>query len=65
MPITIIAAVGSIAISVFLIQYGIFFFFLPIVFVPFVRIFYKRKKQCPGCGMRSDGNFCPRCGSKL
>jgi rRNA maturation endonuclease Nob1 len=64
-PLTVIAAGVSIIISLVLLQFGIFFFFLPIVFVPFVQLLKSNKKTCHSCGLRSNGNFCPRCGSKL
>ncbi|MFY9299645.1 MAG: hypothetical protein WAO91_00445 [Candidatus Nitrosotenuis sp.] len=64
-PLTVIVALASIAVSAVLFQFGIFFFFLPLIFVPFLQFFRIRKKQCPSCGMHSEGNFCPRCGSKL
>ncbi|MEW6044240.1 MAG: hypothetical protein AB1608_08250 [Thermoproteota archaeon] len=64
-PLTIMAAIVSIVISLFLFQYGFFFFFLPLVFVPFIRFFRISKKMCPMCGLASNGNYCPRCGTKL
>ncbi|MEO9309157.1 MAG: hypothetical protein ABI337_02565 [Nitrososphaera sp.] len=62
---TVIAAVSSIVISLFLLQYGFFFFFLPLIFVPFIRFIGIPKKICPRCGLASKGNYCPRCGAKL
>jgi len=67
-PLTVITAAVSVAISVVLFQLGIFFFFLPIVFLPFLRFFKFadwKVPRCPVCGLSSTGNYCPRCGTKL
>ncbi len=68
-PLTIIIIVASIGISVFLWSIGIYFFFLPIIFLPFLKfVKFKKTKQnivCHACGMISNGNYCPRCGTKL
>jgi len=68
--LTIIIIVISIGISIFLWSIGIYFFFLPIIFLPFLRyIKFKsiklKQNICSVCGMYSDGNYCPRCGTKL
>jgi predicted membrane metal-binding protein len=70
-PLTITIIAVSLAISYILFQFGIFFFFLPIIFLPFLR-FIKRKSptpykvlSCPNCGLQSYGNFCPQCGTKM
>jgi hypothetical protein len=49
---------------------GIFFFFLPIIFLPFLRYVklmpHKNKiRICSMCQLVSKGDFCPRCGTKL
>lgn len=68
-PLTILIIVISIGISVFLWSIGIYFFFLPIIFLPFLKLVkFKTTKQnftCPTCEMVSEGNYCPRCGTKL
>ncbi len=69
-PLTIIIIVAALTISFFLWSIGIYFFFLPIIFLPFLR-FVKFKprglktKICPACELPSDGNYCSRCGTKL
>lgn len=67
-PLTVIVIVAALAISFILFQLGIFFFFLPIIFIPFLG-FFKRDEEkvrsCPKCGLKSYGNFCPNCGKKL
>lgn len=68
-PFTVTILASAILISVFLWSVGIYFFFLPIIFLPFLKFIkfksYDKTKTCPVCGFRSDGNFCPRCGKKL
>ncbi|MDH3834357.1 MAG: hypothetical protein OES34_09400, partial [Nitrosopumilus sp.] len=67
---TIIIIVAALAISFFLWSIGIYFFFLPIIFLPFLK-FVKFKsrghktKICSVCELPSDGNYCSRCGTKL
>jgi len=69
-PLTILIVVAAVGISAFLWNIGIYFFFLPIIFLPFLK-FLKFKPQetkirvCSTCGLSSDGNFCPRCGTSL
>jgi rRNA maturation endonuclease Nob1 len=63
-PLTVAAVISSLAISAILLQFGIFFFFLPLLFVP-LYVFRMRKKRCHACGRASGGNFCPNCGSKM
>ena len=69
-PLTIIIVVAALGISFFLWSIGIYFFFLPIIFLPFLK-FVKFKqgglktKICPACELSSDGNYCSRCGTKL
>ena len=68
LPLTILIVGVSLVISFVLFELGIYFFFLPIVFLPFVRFFKRNAKAshtCPVCGMHSDGNYCPRCGTKI
>jgi len=68
--LTITITVAALAISFFLWSIGIYFFFLPIIFLPFLR-FVKFKprglktKICLVCELPSDGNYCSRCGAKL
>ncbi|MGI0083017.1 MAG: hypothetical protein ACREAG_06940 [Nitrosopumilaceae archaeon] len=67
-PLTVIIVTASLAISALLFQLGIFFFFLPIIFIPFFRFFKLSSfsiPSCPVCGLRSNGNYCSRCGTKL
>jgi len=69
-PLTVLIIIAAIAISAFLWSIGIFFFFLPIIFLPFLKFvkFKPTKLQsntCPVCGSISDGNYCSRCGAKL
>jgi len=69
-PLTIIIAAISVAISYFLFQLGIYFFFLPIIFfIPLARFFFRTRQNshviCPTCGLASTGNYCPRCGTRL
>ena len=69
-PLTVIIIVAALAISFFLWSIGIYFFFLPIIFLPFLRFvkFKPRKlktKICLVCELPSDGNYCSRCGAKL
>lgn len=69
-PLTILIVVIAVGISAFLWSIGIYFFFLPIIFLPFLK-FLKPKPQvtqnrvCYTCGFVSDGNYCPRCGTRL
>ncbi len=66
-PLTVIIIAISLGISFILYQFGIHFFFLPIIFIPFLR-FVKTKKKiqtCPVCGLESSGNYCSRCGTRL
>jgi len=70
LALTIIIILISIGISIFLWSIGIYFFFLPIIFLPFLRYFkfksIKLKQNiCSVCSLSSDGNYCPRCGTKL
>ena len=68
--LTIAILAAAITISIFLWSIGIYFFFIPIIFLPFLK-FIKFKtnddktKNCPSCGWESEGNYCPRCGRKL
>jgi phosphoglycerol transferase MdoB-like AlkP superfamily enzyme len=70
-PLTAIIAAISLAISYVLFQFGIYLFFLPIIFfIPFAGFFrFFRNMQhshiCPTCGLASSGNYCPQCGSRL
>ncbi|HXV38024.1 MAG TPA: hypothetical protein VD699_00410 [Nitrosopumilaceae archaeon] len=69
-PLTVTIIAVSLAVSYILFQLGIFFFFLPIIFLPFLK-FIKTKPgrykitSCPNCGMQSLGNYCPQCGAKM
>ncbi len=68
--LTIIIIIVSLTISFFLWSIGISFFFLPIIFLPFLRfVKFKQRglktKICPVCKLPSDGNYCSRCGTKL
>ncbi len=68
--LTIIITVAALAISFFLWSIGIYFFFLPIIFLPFLRfVKFKQRgletKICLVCELPSDGNYCSRCGAKL
>jgi len=69
-PLTIAITVVALAISFFLWSIGIYFFFIPIIFLPFLKfVKFKQRgfetKICPACELPSDGNYCSRCGSKL
>jgi hypothetical protein len=69
-PLTVIIAAISLEISYVLFQLGIYFFFLPIIFLfPLARVFRTRQQHpnaiCPTCGLASTGNYCPRCGTRL
>lgn len=69
-PLTIVIVVVALTISFFLWSIGIYFFFIPIIFLPFLRfVKFKQKglktKVCPVCELPSDGNYCSRCGTKL
>lgn len=69
-PLTALIVAVAIGISAFLWSIGIFFFFLPIIFLPFLRfVKFKPKglktRVCPLCELPSDGNYCPRCGTQL
>jgi len=68
--LTVIIAAISLAISYVLLQLGIYFFFLPIIFfIPLAGFFRTRQQHshvtCPTCGLASTGNYCPRCGTRL
>lgn len=69
-PSTILIIAAAVGISAFLWSIGIYFFFLPIIFLPFWK-FFKNKPQeaqnhvCHTCGFSSDGDYCPRCGTRL
>jgi hypothetical protein len=65
--ITILLIVVSIAVSIILFQMGIFFFFLPIIFIPFIGMWGKRQTipRCPKCGLKISANYCPNCGKKM
>ena len=69
-PLTALIVAVAVGISVFLWSIGIYFFFLPIIFLPLLK-FIKTKPQqtqnqvCFTCGFESDGNYCPRCGTHL
>jgi hypothetical protein len=69
-PLTVIIVAVAVGISAFLWSIGIYFFFLPIIFLPFLK-FVKLKPQeskshvCSTCGLPSEGNYCPRCGTRL
>lgn len=67
-PLSVLIIVVAIAISALLWSIGIFF--LPIIFLPFLKfVKFKPTKlpanMCPVCGLISDGNYCVRCGTKL
>lgn len=67
-PLTIIVIVAALAMSFALFQLGIYFFFLPIIFIPFLGFWkFKQEKipQCKKCGLKFYGNYCPNCGTKL
>jgi len=66
-PLTTILAAISVALSYALFQMGIYFFFLPIVFVPLIRFLRigQRSHICPACGLGSSGNYCRRRGTSL
>ncbi|MDH3678277.1 MAG: hypothetical protein OEQ12_08260 [Nitrosopumilus sp.] len=70
LPLTIAIIAIALLVSFFLWSIGIYFFFLPIIFLPFLK-FIKFKsnkiktKICTTCGLESDGNYCPRCGTKI
>ena len=68
--LTIVITVSALMISFFLWSIGIYFFFLPIIFLPFLRLVkFKsqrlKMKVCPMCKLPADGNYCSRCGTKL
>ncbi|MGI0040777.1 MAG: hypothetical protein ACRD94_02300 [Nitrosopumilaceae archaeon] len=69
-PLTVSIIAVSLVISYILFEFGIFFFFLPIIFLPFLK-FIKTKSStykvhsCHTCGLQSYGNYCPKCGTKL
>ncbi|HJU13887.1 MAG TPA: hypothetical protein VJ792_05465 [Candidatus Nitrosotalea sp.] len=68
LPLTLAIIIASVAISIVLFMFGIYFFFLPIIFIPFARFFRRParpQRSCPACGLGSDGNFCPRCGTRV
>ena len=59
--LTIIIIVAAISFSVFLWSIGIYFFFLPIIFLPFLKFikfktYEVKTKICPTCGFQSDEN---------
>jgi hypothetical protein len=67
---TIIIIVAALSFSIFLWSIGIYFFFLPIIFLPFLRYVkfkpHKNKNRvCPMCQLVTDGNYCSMCGTKL
>jgi len=67
--LTIIILIAALLISFFLWTMEIYFFFLPIIFLPFLK-FVKFKKSedfrvCPVCELPADGTYCSRCGTKL
>lgn len=67
---TIIIIAIAIAFSVFLWSVGIYFFFLPIIFLPFLgyvkfKPYQNKIRGCHACHLESEGNYCPRCGAKL
>lgn len=68
-PLTVTILIAAVLISVFLWSIGIYFFFLPIIFLPFLKFVksksYDKTETCSVCGFHSDGNFCPRCGKEL
>jgi predicted membrane metal-binding protein len=69
-PLTVTIIAVSLTISFVLYQLGIFFFFLPIIFLPLLK-FIKTKSpkysipSCPNCGLSSYWNYCPQCGTKM
>jgi hypothetical protein len=64
--LTILLIAVSVAVSIILFQLGIFFFFLPLIFIPFVGLLGRdRTPQCSRCGLRVDANYCPNCGKKM
>lgn len=66
-PLTVIVVAAALATSLVLWQLGVFFFFLPIVFVPFLRLKFKPEKipVCRNCGTKSKTKYCPNCGKRL
>ena len=70
-PMTVIIIAISLTLSYVLIQFGIFFFFLPIIFLPLLKFINKKPPfsptdfSCQNCGFQSYGKFCPQCGAKL
>jgi len=67
---TIIILLLAVATSIFLWSIGVYFFFLPIIFLPFLRFVRLSSNQsksriCHICGLQSDGSYCSRCGTKL
>jgi hypothetical protein len=69
-PFTLIIIAAALAISFFLWSIGIYFFFLPIIFLPFLKYVKFKPRQikiqdCPVCHLESEGNYCSRCGTKL
>ena len=70
-PLTVIIIVVSLTLSYVLFQFGIFFFFLPIIFLPLLKFINKKSPvssnvfSCQNCGFQSCGKFCPQCGVKL
>lgn len=70
LAITVLIIIASVGISIFLWSVGVYFFFLPIIFLPFLRLVkFKprglKTKVCPVCELPSDGNYCSRYGTKL
>ena len=66
--ITVVISVSAITASVYLWSIGFYLFFLPIVFLPFlkfVRTHSQKIRMCPMCELPSEGNYCNRCGIKL
>ena len=69
-PLTVVIIAISLTMSYVLFQFGIFFFFLPIIFLPFLKFVMIKsvtagRISCPNCGLQSHGNYCPHCGTRL
>lgn len=67
-PLTIFIIAMALIVSFILFQLGVYFFFLPIIFIPFLGFWkFKREKipRCKKCGTKSHGKYCPNCGARL
>ena len=68
--ITTCIASAAVAISAALWWAEIYFFFLPLIFLPFLRLIkFKPRgldtKVCPICEIVSNESYCARCGTRL